>query len=157
MTLYVGLCVGLASIFGGFDVNGAIIGTMLGTSTADAFWKTLVLTVLAYALITFIAVFFASLFRGIGPCIPVVLLLVIIASLSATIIGPLAEGLEELQGAAKALKIINPFYTLSYIPTDEGKLAISNSDFITEIINTVVYSALFIGLGFVIFKKRDVK
>lgn len=158
MTAYVGLSVGLASIFGGFDMEGAVAsGISMAQMNLEFFWKMLVLAILAYALITFMAVFFASIFRSIGPCIPVVIIVIFAAYLSATILGPMAEVFDGLETANKIIRVINPFYSLGYSEVDGAKLVVSNEAFLTEIINTIIYSALFITGGFLIFKKQDVK
>lgn len=158
MTAYVGLSVGLASIFGGFDMEGAVAsGLSMASMSWEFFWKMLVLAILAYALITFMAVFFASIFRSIGPCIPIVVILIFVAYLSATLLAPMAELFEGLETANKVLRVLNPFYSLGYSEAEGGKLVVTNEAFLTEVINTVVYSALFIVGGFLIFKKQDVK
>ena len=157
MIAYVSICTGLGSIFGGFNANGLVVGTGAAMLSPEYLWKLSVLAILAYMLITFVAVFFASVVRGIGPCIPIVILLILVCYLSAAILGPLGEQMPELQGAADVMRILNPFYSLAYSPTVNGTITIDNQSFVTEIINTIVYSAIFIGGGFLIFKKRDVK
>ena len=154
---YAGLCTGLASLLGGFHINGSVLGMGMGNLNAEYLWKYLVLIVLAYALITFIAVFFATLFRSIGPCIPIVIILVLFAYFSATILGGLTSSLSQLDGAREVLRIVNPFYSIGAFATDSGNLVISNEAFFSEVINTAVYSFIFVFFGFLLFKKRDVK
>lgn len=156
---YAGLCTGLASLLGGFHINGSVLGMGMGKLNAEYLWKYLVLIVLAYALITFIAVFFATLFRSIGPCIPIVIILVLFAYFSATILGGLTSSLPQLDGAREVLRIVNPFYSIGAfaVDTEGGNLVISNEAFFSEIINTAVYSFIFVFFGFLLFKKRDVK
>ncbi len=159
MIAYVGLSTGLASIFGGFKMDGNVIGglSIMSKMSFEYFWKILVLAILAYALITFTAVFFASIFRSIGPCIPVVVILIFAAYLSASILAPMATLLDGLKTANDVLRIINPFYSLGSSTTVDDVLTITNEAFLTEIINTAIYSAIFIVGGFLIFKKQDVK
>ena len=74
--VYVGLCTALGSIFGGFDPNGtAMIGTSIGGKVSGEFIiKFVVLSLLAYTSIVSFTVFFATLFRTMGPSIPVIIL-----------------------------------------------------------------------------------
>lgn len=158
MLAYVGLCTGLASIFGGFDINGPAMSSILGAGnlTPDYFWKTIVLALLAYALITCIAVFFATLFRNIGPCIPIVILLILVAYFSAAIIGSMSS-LPGMEQTAQVLRFVNPLYALAAPNVVSEKLTITNQEFFIELGNTLVYATIFVAAGFIIFKKRDVK
>lgn len=159
---YAGLSVGLASILGGFNANGMM--STGGYSTPEFLWKYVLLAALAFTMITIIAVFFATLLRSIGPCIPIVILLVLTCYLTSTIVGSMANvpGMPNMDGAMQVLKIINPLHSLSVQSTktvDEHTaiLYFENDAFFSEIINNVVYSVLFGGLGLIIFKKRDIK
>ena len=74
--VYVGLCTALGSIFGGFDPNGlAIIGTSIGGQVSGEFIiRFVILALLSYTSIVAFTIFFATLFRSMGPSIPVVIL-----------------------------------------------------------------------------------
>ena len=153
------LCLGLGSIFGGFDINGT---TMSGKLNPEFFWKLILLSVLAYILITVATIFFATLLRNVGPCIPIVILLLLGCYLISTIfntIGLLGEEVKGIKVAAKVMEVINPLYSLSTLSTDPQTLllTISNEGLFWEIGNNLVYTALFLGFGLLIFKKRDIK
>ena len=156
---YALLCLGLGSIFGGFDANGTITN---GKINPEFLWKLIVLAVFAYILITIVTVFFATLIRNIGPCIPIVILLLLGCYLTSSIFGAVAmlgDDVSFVKTMDQLLKLFNPLHSLaSYSSSLEtGLLIIENDAFIAEIINNVVYSALFLGFGLLIFVKRDVK
>lgn len=153
------LCLGLGSIFGGFDINGV---TMSGKLNPEFFWKLILLSVLAYILITVATIFFATLLRNVGPCIPIVILLLLGCYLISTIfntIGLLGEEIKGIKVAAKVMEVINPIYSLSTAGVDPqtGLITITNEGLWWEIGNNIVYTGLFLGFGLLIFKKRDVK
>lgn len=154
------LCLGLGSIFGGFDINGSI---MSGKINPEFFWKIIVLSILAYILITIVTIFFATLLRNIGPCIPIVILLLLGCYLSSTIIGAFAilgDEVDIIKNLLQILKILNPLHSLATYSSDivgSEAIKIENDAFIAEVINNVVYSAIFLGFGLLIFKKRDIK
>ncbi len=155
---YVGLSTLLGTIFGGFDINGVIMFSQTGKSNVTYFLKMLGLAIAVYVFITAFAVFFATLLRNIGPCIPIVIVVILMAYLSGSIIAPMAKTLPELQGAAQALKVVNPLYALAASEVDaEGVLSIPDDVFYFGIGNNVVYSLLFGFFGLLIFKKRDIK
>lgn len=155
------LSLGLGSIFGGFDINGPIQGGT-GSINAEFFWKLIVLSILAYILITIVTIFFATLLRNIGPCIPVVILLLLGCYLLSSVfgaVGVIGEEVSFVKTMNEVLKFVNPLHSIASYSMNmaEGTLQISNDAFIAEIINNVVYSALFLFGGLFIFKMRDVK
>ena len=96
LIVYVGLCTGLGSIFGKFDPNGA---AMIGTSTIskvspEFLWKFVVLAFISYVTIVSFTVFIATVFRSMGPPIPVVLLVLMGAYLLAMMIGVLSSTMQ---------------------------------------------------------------
>ena len=137
------------------------------------------LSLLAYVVIATMTIFFSTLFRNIGPSIPVVIILIIMCSGIASISQVLSmfgsEGEEAdsmaklLSGLAKVLKVINPIHSilvfdsttttefvneeLNYTTT----IGISWSSFWTQIGNNLVYIAAFFTGGLLIFQKRDIK
>ena len=158
---YVGLCVGLGSIFGGFDINGTIIGStsLGGQIDAQYFVRMLVVTLLVYLSITAFTIFFATLFRNIGPCIPVVIVVVMMCYF-AGMIASLMKDTEGMEIFVNIMKYINPMYGLndaSILDSLKGTLAMSDSTFIASIINNCVYTTVFLIGGWLIFRKRDVK
>ena len=161
---YVGLCVGVASIIGKFNANGMIFTTLgTGNITPDFVWKLLVLGVLAYILITAATIFFATLFRNIGPCIPIVIILLMACYLSATIVAAISlTGLEEntIKFVCNAVRYINPLYSLTAYDISSGEstvISISNESFIIQAANNLIYTIAFLLGGWGIFIRRDVK
>ena len=158
---YVGLCVGLGSIFGGFDINGTIMGsTSLGGQIDAAYFvRMLIITILVYINITAFTIFFATLFRNIGPCIPVVIVVVMMCYFSG-MIASLMKDTEGMEVFVKLMKIINPMYALndaSIIDSLKGTLTMTDDTFIAGICNNAIYTVVFLLGGWLIFRKRDVK
>ena len=153
--------IGNGSIKGGFDINGQIAGLSSGTINPEFFWKLVVLALLAYITITSVTIFFGTLLRNIGPCIPIVLILIFFFYMASSIFGSIAflgDTSDAIKNINKALVILNPFHSMIAWTTDEtGKLMIENKAFISEIINNLVYTGVFFGFGMLIFTKRDVK
>ena len=159
MIAYIGLCVGVSSIIGGFDVNGAIFATSGTPSISPEFlWKIIVLAILAYIVITAAAVFFATLFRNVGPCIPIVMVTLMLCYLSVTIIVAIPQEFD-VSGVKQVLKIINPLYALSGgAEIGENSVASIGVDtLVASIINNLVFAGAFFAAGSFLFKKRDVK
>lgn len=167
MFAYVGLCVGLGSIFGGFDPHGMVMGLVNGTVSPEFLWKIGVLALLAYIFIAVMTIFFASLIRNVGPCIPIVIILIMIFYFGGTIASVMSALGEILGDGMKnfllAIKYIDPLYSLAAFSsevdpnTGASYLAISNADFWTEVINNLIYIAAFTLGGWLLFRKRDVK
>lgn len=167
------LCLALGSICGGFDINGSIMSTsnviasLMGNVTINGefFLKLVILALLAYVLITIVTIFFATLFRNIGPSIPVVILLLMVCYIGATVFGTIAsvgEGEDipdYIKNIAAFMKIANPFYSLTVygVNTETAKYVITNEYFWWEVGNNLVYSVIFLLGGWLIFRKRDVK
>ena len=151
------LCLALGSIIGGFNINGT---TLYGDINAEYFVKMIVLTIMVYILITIATIFFATLLRNIGPCIPIVILLILGCYLVSTIFGTVSafgENVEFIKNMTQVLKYINPLHSIASTISTDGVLTIANDAFIAEIVNNIVYSAIFLFFGLLIFKKRDVK
>ena len=177
VTAYIGLCVGLSSIIGGFDVNGDIfstsnlvstISTLLGhTHTNGEFYLKLVFTgILVYIFVTSMTVFFATLFRNMGPCIPIMIVLLIIMSTETMIVNLFTLGNSEEMASKVVIAIsrwINPLYGLDSYDTKiivEGEssvYAFTDEHFFTHIASNLIYTAAFTVGGWLIFRKRDVK
>lgn len=189
LLVYVGLCTALGSIFGGFDPNGmAVGGTMsLGMIVSPAYlWKFVILALLSYLTIVSFTVFIATVFRSMGPSIPVVMLVVMGAYLIPMILGAISSGLtmsaqaayvaefnqtptmQELRNydetvktfidISNVLKVVDPFYGIAATETTmEGVAVIDNLALFGGIASNIVYSTLFFLAGMNIFRKRDVK
>ena len=99
LLVYVGLCTALGSIFGGFDPNGmAVAGTAsIGMIVSPAYlWKFVALALFSYLTIVSFTVFIATVFRNMGPSIPVVMLVIMGAYLLAMIISVLSSSMIEM-------------------------------------------------------------
>lgn len=182
ISTYVLICFGLGCAFGGFNPNGNIFSATSmsgGQITPEFIWKIIVLSLLAYTVIASMTIFFASLFRIIGPTIPVVIILIIACSFMGTIAqvlmlfndGEDATTVSQIMtGVGKFLKAVNPLHSLliydtkvtivnpepevyDYVTT----VGISWSSFWTEVANNLVYIAAFFTGGLLLFRKRDVK
>lgn len=167
---YVLLCFGLASAIGGFHPHGNIAGGILsaGSITPEFIWKFVVLALLAYVTIATVTIFFVTLIRHIGPCIPIVIILIFACYLGATMInlfsGFGSDDNSLIKGLTVAMKVINPFYSIFVFDsvvvdemTYEANLVIKWDSFFMEVGNNIVYTAAFLFFGMLIFKKRDIK
>ena len=158
--VYVLLCFGIGCIFGGFDPNGLYL--LGGYFSPEYIIKMIVICVLAYVSIISFTVFLATTFRNIGPCIPIVIVVIVML----TLFGSLFAGFTELiEGDALlwVFRIFDPLYAINageYYQADEyapAVMAITNETFISGVCSNIFYAALFFGLGALEFTKRDVK
>ena len=176
VTAYIGLCVGLSSIIGGFQVNGNIFSTNNIVTTISSlfnnlrtngeFYLKLVVTgIFVYIFVTSMTVFFATLFRSMGPCIPIIIVLLIFMS-SATMIVQIFSLENSSDVVAKTMvevsRWLNPLYGLDafdiiQVGENEGIYAIENMHFAAHIGCNCIYIAAFTLGGWAIFRKRDVK
>ena len=173
MTVYSLLSLGLGSFVGwllSFNENFASMD-VLSNYTSDYLPKLIVIALLCYISIVSFTIFFATLFRNIGPSIPVVLLVIVFLSTAASIV---AIFLEDNEGLLWTFRIIDPMFALGAgesvvvgqatviiegmeIIQDETKATISTETFVSGIISNLVYTGLFFGGGLLIFSKRDIK
>ena len=162
---YAAVCTLLGTIFGGFDLS-KIAFTLSGAAviTPEYLLKAALIAVLTYTSIVAFAVFVAALFRSIGPCIPVVFIVLMLLSTAPTLInavGALTDG--RFQWLVNSLRIIDPLYALCVMETAVdsetavGTAVMSNFTFFSAIGSNIVYAVLFFGFGGLIFSKRDVK
>lgn len=173
LLVYVGLCTGISSLIGGFDPNGEGAALLGGGSTFTPSYigRMVVVGLLTYVSLVSFTVFIITLFRNIGPSIPVVIVLILALYFVGAIISPLAELAKELDdisfdGVVWAARILDPLYAISssetkieFIDSEHYEVykVLSNETFITGIINNVVYTGIFFAAGSLIFRKRDVK
>ena len=180
ISAYVLICFGLGCAFGGFNPKGEtfLVSSMTsGNISPEFIWKVVVLALLAYTVIASMTIFFSTLFRNIGPSIPVVLVLIIGCSLLASISmvlelfgsGDEADSIAKLmQNIGKFLKAINPIHSILMFESETTitnpetyevttKIFISWNSFWTEVINNLIYIGAFFTGGLLIFRKRDVK
>ena len=182
ISLYVLVCFGLGCAYGGFNPKGELFSLSSlsgGTITPEFLWKVIVLSLLAYTVIATVTIFFSTLFRNIGPTIPVVIILVVICAGMASISQVLslfgsdseeAESMAKLlSGIGKFLKAINPVHSILVFDTTTTTevvneelnytttIGISWSSFWTQVTNNLIYIAAFFTGGLLLFKKRDIK
>lgn len=175
ITAYIGLCVALSSIIGGFDANGTIFSTS-GLSIVNSImynphingefiWKIILSGVVIYIFVISMTVFFSTLFRNVGPCIPIIIVLLIAFSTASLIVNifVLADAEEEFaQNLVTFTRWVNPLFGLdSYSIKEVGEHSyiykIEDSNLILHIVCNMIYSTLFTLGGWLIFRKRDVK
>ena len=184
LLVYVGLCTGLGSIFGGFDANGfAMVGTSMGCKISTEFvLKFCLLAVLVYASLVSFTIFVITTFRNMGPSIPIVILILMGCYLLPTIVSALKVQMEatqqmylqdpamieearELDGLIKTLtntcnvlKVVDPMYGIAAIESNaEGVAHIDNLTLFGGIGSNLFFAGLFFGLGTYEFMKRDIK
>ena len=175
LTVYVGLCTLLGTIFGGFNlddptINMTSIASMMGSGYTSSWyiWQMLITAIVVYICIVSFTVFFAALFRNIGPCIPIVIISLMILSVGGSLVSMIAGALEN-DGLVNFVKAVDPLFVISgggsateYATDSTGEnliayTVVETSAFICTIINNLVYAGIFFAGGALIFKKRDVK
>ncbi|MBO6261479.1 MAG: hypothetical protein J6N95_02600 [Bacilli bacterium] len=179
---YVTLCTVLGTIFGGFDVNGeALFGITSGSKLSlEYILKYILLGLLVYTSLVAVTVFFATLFRSIGPCIPIIFLLIMGGYYLAVIMGTVIQvaeatalsqqmsgdqeayqvakdSLETFRKIGNVLKVLNPLYSLSVADNVDGVSTMDTYTFFAGIGSNLIYAAAFFFGGAAIFKKRDIK
>ena len=168
--VYAGLCTLLGLAGGGFDLDKPIM-TFSSTITggyieASYIWQLILVAIVVYICIVSYTVFFAALFRSIGPCIPVVVIVLIMLSLGGTIISMVGELLED-ETIVNIVKFLNPLFVISGGGTVTNNvvennvmksyISIETGALVATIINNLVYAGIFFAGGAIIFMKRDVK
>ena len=167
---YVGLCVGLASILGKFNPNGTIFALnnlsatlSFGTTISPEFvWKIILVGITVYITVTAMTVFFSTIFRNMGPCIPIIIVLLMFFSIEAMVASLLSMGEQQDTVGTTILlvsRILNPLFALSSYDVIESthKFTITNTNLIIHLCNNLTYSVVFTLGGWLIFRKRDVK
>lgn len=170
LLVYVGLCTLLGTIFGGFDLEQPIVLltlTILGAYSDGVYIAQMLVTaIVVYISIVSYTIFFAALFRNIGPCIPVVIIALLMLSVGGSMVAMIGDALEN-EALVNFVKIVDPLYVLSgggttesYVvvnDTPKAYVSIETGAFVATIVNNLVYAALFFIGGAFIFIKRDVK
>ena len=177
------ICVSLGSIFGGFDPNGSVFGVgsaLTGTISPIFVLQYVLLGLLAYTSIVSCIVFFVTLFRSIGPCIPIVIILLLGCYLAATLINTalattealaisasvsgdqsMIESAERSLNTAKTIanvaKVIDPIASMTMTTDVDGVTTIDTFSFFAGIGSNLIYAAGFFFGGAAIFRKRDLK
>ena len=171
--VYAGLCTLLGTIFGGFDLDNPIINmsslsAMMAGGYADGWYiaQMLITAIVVYASIVSFTVFIAALFRNVGPCIPVVIIILMMLAMGGTLITLVGDLLEN-DALITFVEIVDPLYVISgggletniILENDVQKpyMVVETGAFVATIINNLVYAAGFFVGGAFIFAKRDVK
>ena len=177
------ICVGIGSAFGGFDPNGSVLGigvSLSGTISPTFILQYIVLALLAYTSIVSCVVFFVTLFRSIGPCIPITIVLLLgcyfIATimnttlstteallLSARVSGNASDiesaekSLETVKTIANVVKVIDPLASMNVVTDVDGVSTIDTFSFFAGVGSNIAYALAFFFGGAAIFRKRDIK
>ena len=185
LIVYVGLCTLLGTIIGGFDLSKPVmVGTMQVVVNKSYLPLTLLFAALIYVSVVMFTIFIATLFRSIGPSIPVVMVTLMLLYFSAYIISAMALFFDENNPLILIMKIINPLYSISggvdyhtyQVPLlddyglplldENGAPIVTNvADYayyatdtiVCTIVNNLVCAGIFFAGGSLLFMKRDVK
>ena len=169
---YVGLCTGIGSIFGGFDAHGySLVGMgSLSKVSPEFITKFFIVAVLVYASIVSFTIFTITLFRNMGPSIPVIVLAIMLLYMVPYIVDAMNGVQEAMTGGAQAatsggsmdtfmnlLKVLDPLTGLAIVETENGVATMSDLTFYGAIGSNIAYATIFFFGGAYIFKKRDIK
>ena len=166
ISVYLGLCTLLGTIFGGFDLSIPAMVGVSGTALVDVKFILLSLLVCAfiYAFVTAFAVFIATLFRVMGPAIPIVVITLMIAYFGGFIV---SMSYSDNEVVLNILRFADPLYALSGATYDVSEVMAGTAQYpkayyeqstiIGNIVSCTAYSALFLHFGAWLFIKRDVK
>lgn len=183
VAVYVGVCCGLGSIFGGFNVEGmAFTASGTGYVSADFIVRVVSLTLFSYFGIVSFTTFFATLFRNVGPCIPVIIIAIMglsmLGMLSMSFLAAPGDNTSDIpliEAVVNFSKTFNPLHAASgyeveirevliYVPelgenvtSYSSYFVLKNDTLIYSIVNNTIYTILFFVLGAAIFYKRDIK
>lgn len=170
MIIYVLLSFALGSAFGAIFSNiYKDAGAM--TSEYEQFYilKMIVLACFCYISIVSFTVFFSTLFRNIGPSIPVIIISLLICYLGASIVASVAYDNETLLWVGR---IVDPLYCIGANESvnvetitnaevgDMGMIlssTVTTETFVSGICSNLFYTTLFFTGGILIFSKRDIK
>lgn len=172
--VYIFICTGLGSIFGGFNLKDAVFsGLNASRYTVEYILKMLLICLVTYACIVSMTIFFAALFRSIGPCIPIVIILLLGCYYLVSITSVVALFLDEDQSEIllNIFRIVDPLYAIASSETQgvnpvmteyglEYEYYIAKMNDVTfygGLANNIVYAGAFFGFGALIFTKRDIK
>ena len=173
LTTYIGLCTLLGFISGGFNLddapfNMASIMSLMSNGYYSVTYvvQMLVSTIVVYINIVAFTIFFAALFRNIGPCIPIVIITLMMLSFGsyADFLALFGEDTNS-DILVSVIRFLDPLYVISgggveaqpVLAEDKSYLIIANDAFIATIVNNLVYAGLLYMGGTFIFMKRDVK
>lgn len=163
LSIYVGLCTAIGSIYGGFNPYGSGF-TSIGSFTPTYLWRLVLTTFISYLFIVSFTVFFSTLFRQIGGAIPVVIVVLFFFYFVAIIASTLTLGAgpdNQFKTVIDTLKFVDPLFApcgnVVELNGESIILVIDDLSLIGNIVSNLVYASIFFILGVFIFKKRDVK
>ena len=177
LSVYLILCTGLGAIFGGFNLNETVLSGLSGSKyTVEYMLKMGLICLVTYSCIVSVTVFFAALFRNIGPCIPVIVILLFACYYLVSIVQVVTLFLEvdnpQVAETVKNLfRIADPLYaiasneTVGVDPVVVGGETMYSSyvtkmndvTFYGGLGSNLIYGGIFFGCGALIFTKRDIK
>lgn len=157
----------LGTAFGGFNLDEPVmsmtsISNLFGGSKVDGYYifQYLLVATAVYASITAFTIFFAALFRSVGPCIPIVIIVLMVLSLGGTLVSSFGA-LFENDFLLHAVKIVDPLFAISgggaELMVDTQVIHIEMETFVASLTNNAVYAAIFFLGGAFIFANSDVK
>ena len=158
LTTYVGLCTLMGTIFGGFNLDDPTMS--LTSITTLTILEMLLFTVMVYTSITAFTIFFASIIRSVGPCIPIIIISLMVLSVGGTMIAAFGQ-LFESDVLIHVVKILDPLFAIS-----GGGTVINEETLVTHfdeetliwtVANNLGYSAAFFFGGAAIFSRSDIK
>ena len=132
--VYVLACFGIGCIFGGFDPNGtAFLLAAMANITPMYIVKFLIMALVTYSAIVSFTVFVVTLFRNMGPCIPIVLIVVMGLGLVAYLVSIISAVMVSPEGID-----FSGFTGSSSSMIEQTTSAISSSEAITSSMEPVV-------------------
>lgn len=175
--VYVGVCTALGSIFGGFDLSKwvSLPSGEIGPLNVPYILKLLVVVFFSYITIVSLSIFVATLFRNMGPCIPIVTMSMLICYITVMILKESGVSSDDLSGVISVFKVVNPLYAMSsgtevkYLAEEvviEGvaetiytplSVDLPLDTMLFGIGNNLVYTSIFFVVGIYLFMKKDVK
>ena len=174
MIIYALLTFGLGSAFGAIYSAIRPDDMAISAKYADYYLlKMIIIAIVSYISIVSFTVFFSTLFRNVGPTIPVVIIALLVCYLGGSLVSVIAQSEEGLLWAGRIIDPLYAFGANEYIDAQgfyaseealdsmpiEALLStgMSNETFVSGIISNLVYTAIFFGGGILIFSKRDIK
>ena len=157
MTIYFGVSVGIASLIGGFDVNGTS-GMIEGLNSfmPEYLYQYSLMALATYIFIVSLAIFFSVNFQNIGGTISLTIIIIMFLYFAA-FVPSVAEITDIVMGQFEPspMMYFNPLYTFGAFslvyPT------ISSEWFAWSLITPLYWTVILIFLGIVTFNKKDLK
>ena len=105
LLVYVAVCTLLGTVFGGFDMNEVVMfgsTAAFGKVNTEFIIRFIVLGILSYVSIVSFAVLVATLFRSMGPSIPMIFVGILLFSMLAMIIGASVSTIEAMAEVSRS-------------------------------------------------------